>query len=95
MTSKRIRPWWSDSTETASGISGAIKIAARSSVRQPNHQNRILGPLGVLMRYAPGRLIAHCVFGRRQRVSSVEDHHASEARWSGDFATIDLARKRW
>ena len=26
MTSKRIRPWWSDSTETVSGISGAIHI---------------------------------------------------------------------
>jgi hypothetical protein len=26
MPSNRIRPWWSDSTETASGISGAIQL---------------------------------------------------------------------
>ena len=32
MTSKRIRPWWSDSTETASGISGAIQVSLSGGV---------------------------------------------------------------
>ena len=48
MTSKRIRPWWSDSTETASGISGAIHVIVCAHVCAPAYlRGSICGRVGV------------------------------------------------